>query len=146
LRFPYQSEPILEPDPATGALHVYRPVIPIRLIYRHRELVRYRYRALVDSGADWCLFHAEVGELVGIPVPQGKPRKFVGVEGIEQTAFFHEVRLVVGSAMVEIRAGFIAGFRFPYGLLGQAGFFDRFQVTLRNHPDDPHILVERYEA
>jgi len=38
----------------------FRPVIPITLKNKEKTL---KYEALVDSGADICFFHSEVGEL-----------------------------------------------------------------------------------
>ena len=67
----------------------------------------------------------------------------MGVEGIEKTAYFHTVQLVVGSSMVDILAGFIYGFRFPYGLLGQHGFFDNFTVVFEKTAPAPHVEVTR---
>lgn len=146
MRFPYQAEALSDPDPITGSGHIYRPIIPIRLIYRHRDSGRFRYRALINSGADWCLFHSEVGELLGIPAREGQPRSFVGVEGIEKTAYFHSVQLVVDSSMVEILAGFIDGFRFPYGLLGQHGFFSHFRVVFERTASAPYVEVTRRDG
>ena len=143
MRFPYQPEALSDPDPITGSGHIYRSIIPVRLIYKHRDSARFRYRALIDSGADWCLFHSEIGELLGISVREGQSRNFVGVEGIEKTAYFHTVQLVVGASMVEILAGFIYGFRFPYGLLGQHGFFDHFRVGFERTAVSPHVEVIR---
>ena len=120
-----------------------RPIIPIRLIYRHRELTQGRYSALIDSGADWCLFHAEVAALLGIECAQGDPHPFVGVEGIQRTAFFHSVQLIVGSSLVSIRAGFVERFPFAYGLLGQAGFFDSFLVTFNKELASPYVEIIR---
>ena len=38
-----------------------RPVIDLKVKFANKEI---RYHALVDSGADFCLFHAEVAEVL----------------------------------------------------------------------------------
>jgi len=32
-----------------------------------------RLEAIVDSGSPWCLFHAEIGRFLNVPVEQGEP-------------------------------------------------------------------------
>ena len=51
---------------------VLRPVIPIKLKNKDLEI---GYEVLVDSGADFCVFDAQVGEAIGIDVKKGKPPK-----------------------------------------------------------------------
>jgi len=65
----------------------------------------------------------------------------LGVEQVPLTAHFHDVGLVVGDVRVTIRAGFVKGLRFTYGVLGQAGFFDRFLVTMSGAPPEPYFEV-----
>ena len=139
LRFSYQSFPLQLADAVTGSDSVCRPVIPVRLIYRDKTLAGYQYTALIDSGADWCLFHAEIGTVLEIPIERGQPVSFVGVGGTEQIAYVHPVKLEVGPWVVAIRAGFVSGLRFPHGLLGQAGFFDQVVVTHYNAPPDRFV-------
>ena len=38
---------------------VKRPIIPILIKSETKFII---YRALIDSGADYCIFHAEIGE------------------------------------------------------------------------------------
>ncbi|MBI5400829.1 MAG: hypothetical protein HZB12_01805 [Candidatus Yonathbacteria bacterium] len=42
-----------------------RPVIPVKLRNGDNEI---GYEVLVDSGADMCLFDAEIGEAIGIDI------------------------------------------------------------------------------
>lgn len=53
---------------------ILRPVIPIEILYKSRSVP---YEVLVDSGADFCIFDAEIGELVGIDVASGEPQTVV---------------------------------------------------------------------
>lgn len=118
-----------------------RPIISLGLISSTASLTRIPYEALVDSGADWCLFHAEVGSLLGLDVTRGPSAMFQGVEGRECKAFLHSVDVVIGSMRFRILAGFVERFAFPFGLLGQAGFFDHFVVTLSNSPPQPYVEI-----
>ena len=103
-----------------------RPVIPIQLI---RGEKRVKYLALIDSGADVCIFHADIGEVIGITVESGKLLSFCGITGEQLMAYFHDIKLEVGGYEFDCYAGFSRDLgNMPYGILGQLGFFSLFKV------------------
>lgn len=84
---------------------------------------------LVDSGADFCIFDAQIGELLGIEVEKGEPSEVWGITGVGEIYFLHEVTIRVGGWPHRIRAGFLPNIaRLGYGVVGQRGFFDIFIV------------------
>lgn len=93
--------------------------------------------ALVDSGADFCVFHANIGEAIGIDVRSGVPHNFGGVASRENVSFLHEVELALEDfTTIDTRVAFSYELTDPYkGFLGQRGFFDHFKITFRysNH-------------
>lgn len=104
-----------------------RPVIPITLISGSSSI---KYLALIDSGADLCVFHAEIGEQIGIDIESGKKQEFNGIAGEKMPAFFHHIEIEVGGYRLPCYAGFCRELtKMPYGILGQQGFFDAFYVT-----------------
>ena len=105
---------------------VFRPVIDIRLLWNHEST---RYRVLIDSGADYCIFHSEVADVLKIPVSEGKKITFYGTGGTPQTAYFHDVQIEVAGWPMELYCGFSYDMKsLPYGILGQTGFFDQFKI------------------
>ena len=107
---------------------IFRPVIPIKLKNKDLEI---GYEILVDSGADICIFDAQMGEIIGIDVKKGKPMEVFGVGGKASVYYLHKVGIVVGGHKYDIEAGFmpnVAGGVMPYGIVGQKGFFDIFVV------------------
>ncbi len=117
---------------------VLRPVIPVKLKNKDLEI---GYEILVDSGADLCIFDAQIGEIIGIDVKKGKPMEVFGVGGKVSIYYLHKVTIVVGGHSYNIEAGFmpnVAGNVIPYGLVGQKGFFDIFVVKF-------DLLKERIE-
>jgi hypothetical protein len=109
---------------------VSRPVIPIKLINGEDKI---GYLAIIDSGADFCVFHASVGEVIGITVESGKKQDFQGVSVQRQqlTAYFHAIQIGVGGYEFDCWAGFSRDIEsLPYGFLGQHGFLNLFNVTL----------------
>mgnify|MGYP001600290209 CR=1 FL=1 len=106
-----------------------RPVIPVVLRHKDRSL---RYEALVDSGADLCIFHAEAGEYLGIDVKRGRPLEVFGVGGKVSLYYLHKIIIEVGGCPFEIEAGFMPGVSgqvMSYGVLGQRGFFNLFKAV-----------------
>jgi hypothetical protein len=107
---------------------VLRPVIPIGISYKGQTE---REEVLVDSGADLCLFDAEIGELIGVPVSEGEVGKLFGVTSEStspQPYYRHPITINVGGWDLEIEAGFVPHYKPAHGIVGQIGFFDRFVV------------------
>jgi hypothetical protein len=111
---------------------IFRPVIEITL---KGEGGSVRYEALVDSGADICLFDAEIGKYIGIDITKGKAEEVFGVGGKCSVYYVHPIIIEVGGWSYKINAGFmpdVAGRVMPYGIVGQKGFFDLFTVKFDN--------------
>lgn len=106
---------------------ILRPIIPVKISYNKSIL---KYAALIDSGADFNIFDAELGEYLGIDVKSGIKELFGGVQergGAE--AFLHKVDLNIGGWDYKTIVGFSYDIaKHGYGILGQQGFFDIFVV------------------
>lgn len=108
----------------TGTL---RPVIPIELAHNN---ISVPYEVLVDSGADTCIFDAQIAEILQLDVKKGKEQKVAGITGVLESYYSHPVTIVVGGWKYTFDVGFLANIgKFGYGVVGQKGFFDIFIVT-----------------
>ncbi len=101
-----------------------RPIIPITLQYKNNKQVY--YEALVDSGADICVFPAQIGELMEIPVKTGESGPLSGITGKSETIYYHEISIGIGGNMTTTRAGFTYSKNASYGFLGQKGIFNMY--------------------
>lgn len=130
MKFPYSKFPSV-PNPAfPDNKHIKRPVITIEVKYNGNAI---KYLALIDSGADFCIFHAEIGEAIGIDIKSGKTLEFFGVIGEKKEAYFHKIIINIGGLEKECYCGFSYEFdktKMPYGILGQKGFFELFKVAM----------------
>lgn len=105
---------------------ILRPVIPIEVVYKNLSVP---YEVLVDSGADFCIFDAEIADILGVDVKSGGKDKVAGLTGIAVPIYFHNIQIKVGGWLFKIRAAFLREIgRFGYGVVGQKGFFDIFIV------------------
>ncbi|MGH9932583.1 MAG: retropepsin-like aspartic protease, partial [Pyrinomonadaceae bacterium] len=106
-----------------------RPYLIVRLIHgpKHKDVI-----SLVDSGADLCLFHSDIGRMLGIDMESGSEIAFQGVSGARETASLHRVSLTVGSlGSISLDAGFTDSMAVGTGLLGQQGFFEQFHINFQ---------------
>lgn len=105
MKFAYLKFPL----PKTSSLFgdaILRPIVPISISYGGKTL---RYAALIDSGADLCIFDAQIGEYLGIDLAAGTREKFGGVQekdGAE--ASLQRVKLGIAGTEYETTLGFPA--------------------------------------
>jgi len=102
-----------------------RPIIPITILFKGKSL---KYEVLVDSGADGCVFHSELAELLGIVLLSGKPISFGGITGIKAKAYLHKVQLSIDEHVFTTEVAFAKIPSRGYGVVGQKGFFEFFKI------------------
>lgn len=103
----------------------FRPIIPIELECK----TTLGYEVLVDSGADICVFHADIGRAIGLVVEKGERFVLGGVTGSERIGYLHKVTVKVRGTSYQTKVGFTDSMRDgAFGMVGQKGFFDRFVV------------------
>jgi len=108
------------------ASDILRPVIPIEIVYKD---ISVPYEVLVDSGADFCIFDAQIGDILGIDIEEGKKMGVAGITGVIEPYYIHPITIKVGGWPFDIQAGFLPGIaKLGYGVIGQKGFFDIFIV------------------
>ena len=101
--------------------------------------------ALVDSGADGCLFHSSVGRTLGIDVKSGPLEMIHSLSSDAIPSYVHQVHLALkGEPGIDIEVGFLdSDFLADGGLLGQIGFFDEFDVRFQRWQNAIHIHRRR---
>lgn len=128
LKFEYRRFPAEPSEAYPRRFSAIRPVIPITLINGDDKI---SCLAIIDSGADLCIFHAEMGEQIRIDIESGKLQNFTGISGQQKTAYFHDIKIEVGGHEFDCFVGFSRDISdMPYEMLGQVGFFSLFNVTL----------------
>lgn len=126
MKFKYFKFPLPESSEFFGSAIV-RPVIPVDITVGNATV---GYAALIDSGADFCIFDGGLGEILGLDVRSGEVIQFGGVQvNTPSLSYLHEIIITVGGSKHKIMAGFSYDIApHGYGLLGQKGFFDLFIV------------------
>ena len=108
---------------------ILRPMLSIWLSHGEKKI---HTLALLDSGADDCLFPALLGREIGLDVEEGKKQFFSGVGSAGNVSYFHKVKIAFKlnehPFEFECYAGFSTAMDLvKFGLLGRYGFFDLFK-------------------
>lgn len=141
MKFAYKKIPIFLALGGREIEFVYRPIIPIKITSKETSV---RYEALIDSEADFCIFHSEVAEVLDISLEGGKKYSFGGMGASGLVGYKHPVMLVVGG--VDFKTEVVFSPDIPqnaYGVLGQRGFFDHFRVRFVYAKKVVEIVEER---
>ena len=143
LRIPYKPLPV-KGNPGFPNLDVHwLPMLTVGVIYNHATSKR--FEAVVDSGSPWCLFHAQIGESIGIKIDTGQVGGLGGVlAGASSPVYFHRVKLLLPIGMIETTAGFSHDLSVA-AILGRQGFFDNCTVTFDpSQSEFGELEVERF--
>ena len=117
-------------------------MLPVQLSHGHGAK-SHRIEAIVDSGAHDCLFHAQIGEALGLKITKGVHSSTGGVaHGVKIDVYYHHVNLWVGAGMVKIVAGFSDDLSVA-ALLGRRGFFENYIVTFDPSATPPGFEIQR---
>ena len=111
--------------------HFRRPIVDVELFGPNGGISTI---ALVDSGADYCLFNVEFAKAIGIDINRCEKGMTVGIEGAGKETFLAEIEILVKNlGKVKIPITFIDSASVT-GLLGQIGFFDKHRIKFeRDH-------------
>ena len=125
--FPYIKIPTR--DPRRKLLS--RPLIPVTLFGPKGSIY---IDTLIDSGADMCLFHSDIGRDIGLEIEKGEKEVFSGIEGGNVIVYVFPIYLqIVGmNEKVEVKAGFTETSGVS-AILGQEGFFDNFHIKFQRN-------------
>lgn len=109
------------------------PVVDITLAVPARSLA---VKALVDSGASFSVFRAEILDYLDVPLEQGGRVYLEGIGG-RILGYRHRVPAQVGDVKFPLTIVFSRELAVSFNLLGRDNFFHQFLVSF----DERHHLV-----
>lgn len=127
-------------QPYTRIRRASLPLIPVTL-FKSDGVPLLPLLALVDSGANISLFHAEVAELLGLDLTTGVKIPLGGIkDSIE--AYVHSVQCTISQCSFLCRIAFSEQFTAAFNVLGRLDFFEKFAVLL-DESDQKLYLMSR---
>lgn len=112
--------------------HFRRPIVDVELFGPQGKV---KTIALLDSGADNCLFNIEFAKYIGINIDECERQQTIGVEGGRKDIYMTEIEIMVKHLeKIKVSVGFIDS-RSVTGLLGQIGFFDKNRIKFERDHD-----------
>lgn len=103
-----------------------RPLIDIALVHTGGSA---NVRVLVDSGSPYNLIDFPFSRRIGVDLDEDEWEP-ITIAGGTRRAVFATVSLVLPDFdPIRVPVGFIRDWEWPYGIVGQRGFFDQFLVT-----------------
>ena len=115
------------------------PVADVTLATPVRRLT---VTALVDSGASFSVFRAEVLEHLGIPLERGKRVYLEGIGG-RILGYLHRLPIQVGNLRFSLAMVFSRELSVSFNLLGRNNFFQRFVVSFDERGRTLHLQPYR---
>lgn len=123
-----ESFPFLDLDPSKPPY----PILPVRLISLRGQAVE--IYALLDSGADGCLFHAKWASQLGLELKRGRESFVTGIDPDKDLpCYIHRVYLTIGSNTVRCDVAFCEyiGDDINDNLIGRDTVFNAMRFGLR---------------
>lgn len=103
----------------------YYPIIPILLRYKDKFIFT---EALVDSGANTSVFHAEIAEQLDIEFKHGK-KIYLGGIGGRILAYLHQVKIRITNIDFTCKIAFTEEMPVSLNILGRDNFFEKFLIS-----------------
>lgn len=122
-----------------GMSWVHRPLIGIE-VWSIGGSEKVPILAMIDSGTDGTVFHADIAETLGIDESRCRKGELGGIGSLE--GFYTDVKIVVPDFNVAFEAPVFFGKNLPMdGLLGQAAFFPRFKIRFEKNKNKFYLAA-----
>lgn len=113
------------------------PIIDVKLKNNKSEII---LKALVDSGASFSIFRAEVAEYLGVSIENGKKIYLEGIGG-RILGYLHSLVLIIEGKRYKSKIIFSRELTVSFNILGRNNFFIPFQIIFREK--DKKIIIQK---
>jgi predicted aspartyl protease len=114
------------------------PIIPIRIKGGDGWV---NFRAFVDSGAGYSVFHAEMAEILGLKLEDGKREGITVGDGSQIEVYKHKVKVNVANQEFDATIGFSRQLGIGFNIIGRLSIFEKFKICF----DESEQTVEFFQ-
>lgn len=111
------------------------PIVPIRI---KGETGWVKFRAFVDSGACYSVFHAEMAEILGLKLEDGKDKRITVGNGTQIKVYKHKVEVEIANQKFNATIGFSRELGIGFNIIGRLSIFEKFKICF----DESEKIVE----
>ncbi len=101
------------------------PIVPLTLKGKEEWI---DFDAYIDTGASFCLFPADVAEILGVRLEEGEIRKMLLGDGNALTAYLHNLPVSLAGKEFLAPIGFSKGLGTNLAIMGRRGVFNQFII------------------
>jgi hypothetical protein len=130
MEFRYKPLEIKSSKVSKNKFVVWRPIIPVYLL-NNKKIIG--YEAIIDSGADFNIFHSEIADILGVDYEKGNKKLLFGMGHQEITGFECELEIKI-QGFDKHKAKVIFSDQIPpnsFGVLGNLGFFNKYDIDFQ---------------
>lgn len=118
----------------------FSPIVPIR--FRREDGDWVEFKAYVDSGAGFSIFHADDTEILGLKLEEGE-REYVTVgDGSLIPVYSHRVTIQVAEEEFEAMIGFSRRLGIGFNILGRKDVFERFKICFDEREKNVEFIAK----
>lgn len=82
----------------------------------------------IDTGASFCLFHADVAEVLGIKLETGEKREMILGDGDSIAVYAHKVKVLLAGVEFIASIGFSKDLKIHFYIIGREDIFSQFII------------------
>ena len=101
------------------------PIVPIRFNVKEEWI---EFKAYVDSGASYSIFHSNITEILGLKLEEGKKDYITVGDGSQIIVYLHKIIVKIAGQEFESTTGFSRNLGIGFNIIGRLDIFDRFII------------------
>ena len=101
------------------------PIVPLKIKSKEEWI---EFKVFIDTGASYCLLHADIAEILGINLEKGQQDEMVVGDGNKILVYIHTLTVSIAEKEFQARVGFTKGIGVNLDILGRKDIFDKFVV------------------
>ena len=101
------------------------PIIPIKLRGNEDWI---EFNGYIDTGASFCLFHADVAGILGINLESGEKREMILGDGDSMVVYIHKVPVLLADKEFIASIGFSRDLKIHFYIIGREDLFNQFII------------------
>ena len=101
------------------------PIVPLKIKGKDGWI---EFKAFIDTGASYCLFHADEAEVLGIELEKGEKDEMIVGDGNALTVYIHHLTISIAGKEFQAKIGFSKGIGVNMDIIGRKDIFNNFVV------------------